>query len=264
MDNRLVIPVEGSHFYGIDASPLYDVPNKSKPGEYRRATLRDAKSAGACPSVTTIGNVLDKPALTAWKISNAILAALTLPRIEGESDDDFARRVVEDADSPSRNAMDLGTTVHNAIEGYLAGHTIPADIMCKFVSPVDAWIKASGITIRELEASKVNRNLMYGCRVDAIGVDKDGMDVIIDWKTQKSPKGKLAAYDEHVMQLAANCMACLPNLSARLINVYVSTTTLDANNQALIMAHEWPEQDVNDGWEMFQHCRAIYKLKNGI
>jgi hypothetical protein len=113
-DTRLVLPVEGSHFYMPNGQPLYEIEMKTKPGEFRRTTVVDARKAGALPSVTTILGVLDKPALTAWKITNGILAALTLPRLDDESDDDFAKRVAADAGEMSKGAEDLGTTDHNA------------------------------------------------------------------------------------------------------------------------------------------------------
>jgi hypothetical protein len=264
-DQRLVVPTEGSHFYKPDASALYDVPNKSKPGQYRKATIKDAKSAGAWPSVTTVLNVLEKPALTAWKISNAVTAALTLPRIDGEDADAFAARVVVDADSVSKDSMDLGTTVHNAIERYLSGEQIPAEVMVKYVQPVDNWLTSQGIKIEQLEVTKVSDLHKFGCRVDAIGTDRNFRRVIIDWKTQKSPNGKLNAWEDHAYQLAANCKAAFDTLDdIRVINVYVSTTSLDDHGQALMMVKEWTPAEVTEGWEMFHLCRRIYQIKNGI
>lgn len=267
MGDRLVQPVDGSHFYLPDKTPFYDVEMKSKPGEFRKATVKDALNIGAYPSTTTVLGVLDKPALTAWKISNAIIASLTLPRIDGEGDDDFARRVAEDADSVGRGAADLGTTVHAAIESYFSNREVP-DTMAPYVNPVDAWIIKEKIKLVSNEQVYFNNNLLYGCKVDAIGVDESGKEIIIDWKTQKADKkGKLNAYEENLYQLSANARAVRPNSSLegmRVINVFVSTTTKDANGNADIMVKEWTLDEVALGFRLFELCREIYKIKNNI
>lgn len=262
---RLAMPSEGSHFYMPDSSPLYEVPNKSKPGEYRKATIRDAKAAGAVPSVTTILGVLDKPALTAWKINNAVLSALTLPRNDGESDDDFARRVVEDADSPSRDAADLGTAVHHAIESWIANREA-VDAMAPYINPVDKWMRDNAITPVDWESICINEELRYGCRVDCIATS-DGRPWVIDWKSQKSKNGKLTSYDDHCAQLIANATAAITPFelaNAVLCNVYISTTDRDNDGNAYILVHVWDSETIVKQWEIFKHCRAIYRIKNGL
>jgi hypothetical protein len=263
---RLVMPVEGSHFYTRDGQPLYDVELKTRPGEWRRATVADARKADAYPSTTTVGGILDKPALVAWKINNVLLAAATMPRIENESADDWAKRVQADADGMSSGAADLGTLVHRMIEDYFAGRSTPAEGYEKYLNPIDAWVKAEGIIFTGLEKVCVNTELKYGCKVDAVGTDRAGTPVIIDWKTQKSSKGKLTAWDDHQTQIAANAVAAGIDLSgmARLFDVYVSTTETDQHGNALCMIKEWTMEERKDGFRMFQLCREIYGMKNRI
>jgi hypothetical protein len=38
---------------------------------------------GLYPSVTSVLGIMDKPQLTSWKIEQAIMASLTLPKEEG-------------------------------------------------------------------------------------------------------------------------------------------------------------------------------------
>jgi hypothetical protein len=72
-----------------------------------------------------VHEVLAKPGLDAWKQEQAILAALTLPRSEGETLDDFAKRVLVDMTSEVGRDADLGSAVHAAIEGYAQGRWLP-------------------------------------------------------------------------------------------------------------------------------------------
>src|SRR5512136_668210 len=73
---------ENAHWYRRDGEPLHSVP--SAKGEPRPTTLRDARKLGLLPSVTNVLGVINKPELVEWKMTQAVLAALTLPRLEGE------------------------------------------------------------------------------------------------------------------------------------------------------------------------------------
>lgn len=76
-----LIKERSAHFYTSKGEPLYEVKSKSQPG-MRPFTMRDARLMNPLPypSVTTILQVIAKPALEAWKIEQGIMAALTLPR----------------------------------------------------------------------------------------------------------------------------------------------------------------------------------------
>jgi len=97
---------DNAHWYKRDGEPLHSV--LSGRGEPRPTTLRDARKLGLLPSVTNILGVINKPELVEWKMTQAVLAALTLPRLEGEGEDAFARRVVDDAQSRVRTAAEFG------------------------------------------------------------------------------------------------------------------------------------------------------------
>jgi len=73
---------KSSHYYTVNngqVEPFFEVPKKSGEG-MRKVTITDAKLVGALPSVTSKLRVLAKPSLEAWKMEQAILSALTLPR----------------------------------------------------------------------------------------------------------------------------------------------------------------------------------------
>ena len=53
---------ESGHYYDLTGKAVFEVPNKSK-GGMRHTTLRDAKSLGLLPSVTTIFKCLAAPEL---------------------------------------------------------------------------------------------------------------------------------------------------------------------------------------------------------
>jgi len=110
---------ESGHWYTRNGEPMYTVQGAK--GQQRNTTLRDARKLDLIPSVTTILNVAAKPGLEAWKQQQILLAALTLPKHEGESIDAYAERVIQDSKQQAQDARDLGTDIHakvqNAFEG---------------------------------------------------------------------------------------------------------------------------------------------------
>ncbi len=69
---------DNAHWYQRDGEPLHSV--LSAKGEPRPTTVRDARKLGLLPSVTNVLGVINKPELVEWKMTQAVLAALTLPR----------------------------------------------------------------------------------------------------------------------------------------------------------------------------------------
>jgi type II secretory pathway pseudopilin PulG len=169
---------DSAHWYLPDGTPFYEVENKSKPGEMRPVTLRDVRPVLAKPSVTNVLNLMAKPGLTKWLVEQGILASLTLPRIDGESDDAFAARVAADAAQESKKAMDFGTRVHSAIEDVIAGNDYDWD----------AEVEPYGLAF--IDWWRENKRSFRG--------------TITDWKTQNFTAGKKpTCYPEWCYQLAA-------------------------------------------------------------
>jgi hypothetical protein len=104
-----------SHWYSRTGEPCHTVPARS--GELRPTNVRDARKLRLLPSVTNVLGVLNKPELAQWKMEQAVLAALTLPREQGEELDAFAHRVVEDSQGRMQSAMDFGTAFHAGRNG---------------------------------------------------------------------------------------------------------------------------------------------------
>ena len=125
---------DSAHWYQRDGSPCHCVAATGT-GLPRPTTLRDARKLGLLPSVTNILGVIAKPALTSWLQEQAVLAALTLPRLAGESEDAFARRVVSDSLTTRDGAADFGTAFHAGAER--VANTLEVDDE----HPAAAWLR---------------------------------------------------------------------------------------------------------------------------
>lgn len=240
---------ESTHWYTRDGDPMYTVPSK-KDGTPRNTTLRDARERNLVPSVTTILNIAAKPGLNVWLQEQAILAALTLPRGEEETESAWLKRVVQDSKAQARDAADLGTEIHAAIQGFYEGQ------------------KASAFPIHVLTCTKTIES-HYGARnwiaerafAHEMGfggkVDMHTDGIVIDIKTKDfDDPAKVAGYDEHLMQLAAYRVG-LGMPEARCANVFVSRTNAD-----LAVVKEWAEEDLARGWLMFTALLSFWQYKN--
>lgn len=193
-----------SHYYFKDGTPCYEVENKSK-GGMRKTTLADAKKLGLLPSVTTILSILDRPALTMWKVEQGVLAALTTPRNPGEELDAFVYRVLHEErqqDQEAQKAMDRGTEIHNAIEKHFSQEPLSDEIV-PWIAPAIAFLKDFG-THHKSEEILVSEDGFAG-RTDEIQCKIYGFHIWDFKTTKKLPKGE--AWTEHVLQLSAYAKA---------------------------------------------------------
>ena len=239
---------ESGHWYLPDGSPAYRIIGKN--GKERNSTVKDAREHGLLPSVTTIIGCASKPALDVWKQQQAILAALTLPRLEGESEEDWLSRVVSDSKETAKQAAERGTQIHGVIEAFYEGIYIPE---------LPPYVRAVESAINEHFGSQLwisEKSFAYGGfggKCDLVA--KSGF--VVDFKTTEKDLDKLDYFFDHQMQLSAYRQGFeMPK--ARCAIVYVNAL----QNKAKLV--EIPEDDLRIGWECFTHLLAFYRAKNKL
>ena len=239
---------ESGHWYLPDGSPAYRIVGKN--GKERNSTVKDAREHGLLPSVTTIIGCASKPALDVWKQQQAILSALTLPRLEGESEEDWLSRVVDDSKETAKQAAERGTQIHGVIEAFYEGIYIPE---------LPPYVRAVENAINEHFGSQLwisEKSFAYGGfggKCDLVA--KSGF--VVDFKTTEKDLDKLDYFFDHQMQLSAYRQGFeMPK--ARCAIVYVNAL----QNKAKLV--EIPEDDLRIGWECFTHLLAFYRAKNKL
>jgi hypothetical protein len=226
-----------SRFYDRRGKPQYEVKCKTRDG-MRKPTIRDARTNGWVPSVTTVLKMLSKPSLDYWKSTQLLESALTHPLI-GNSDipiDDLVGNIIADSNQVSREAMELGTKYHDEIELLIGDRSkenlvIPDGTRDSLYKLWDE-MKLEPMYLEEAFA----HSLGFGGRVDCIAVcdSKDAIGhCVIDWKTQSTKKGRKANwYEDWSLQLAAYAHGIgekldNPDISnSHLISVIISTTEI--------------------------------------
>jgi hypothetical protein len=249
------IAQEGGHWYAKDGTPAYTVTAKN--GEQRSTTLRDAKKMGLLPSVTTIMKAAASPGLEAWKLNQMMLAALTLPRAEGEGEESFIKRIQADSKDQARKAAERGTQVHTAIEQFFDGQINANDL--PYLEPVYKAVNDTfGNLMWAVEKSFATESGFAG-KIDLHSMDGDG--VVVDFKTKEFTSDtleKVAGFDENVMQLSAYRTG-LKKPNARCANVFVSVT-----EPGLVVVKEWTQEELARGWAMFDALKTFYYAKTQL
>ncbi len=243
---------EGGHWYGADGNPAYEIRGSN--GLLRPVTLRDARKLNLFPGVSSILAMEAKPQLERWKIEQALMSALTLPRFDGETDDQFIIRAREDSNQQARKAAAKGTHIHAAIQGAFEGGPIAAEEL-PYVEPVRAWIAQRYGDKGWLTEQSFASPRGYGGKSD---LSHHGIPCVIDIKAKDfgpDKKAKDLAWPEMAMQLSAYREGHgIPN--ADCANVFVSTRV-----PGLVVVREWDAEELSTAWEAFCCLLRLWQLR---
>jgi len=245
---------ESNHWYTRDGVPQYTV--EAKKGGLRATTLRDARTMNLVPSVTTILGVAAKPALLAWMQQQVLMAALTLPKVDSETEEQYIARIIHDSKEQGRAAADAGTDIHASIQGYYEGYSTG-----KHNESVTACVQAINGHFGDwgwVSERSFAHDLGFGGKCDLfVPADERGDGFVIDVKTKEfSDPAKVEVYSENTMQLAAYRIGLgLPR--ARCANVFVSR-----NYPGLIKIVEHSQEELERSWLMFHSLLTFWYLKN--
>ena len=241
---------ESGHWYTKRGDPAYTVVGSN--GKVRNTTLRDAKKEGLVPSVTTVMNAAAKPGLEAWKQQQLLLASLTLPKLENETLEDYAKRVIEDSRKQAREAADRGTTIHAEIQAFYEGNLEKMNV--PYVRKAIGAIQGHFGDRTWISEQSFAHTKGFGGKVDLHCVD-----AVVYIKTKEfKPGDKLELFDEHYMQLAAYAVG-LKISPPRCANVFVSPLE---PYPVVILEHE--PQEIQRGWEIFEALLTFWKSKSRI
>lgn len=245
------------HWYTRTGGPAYRVIGKN--GKERATTIRDARELGLVPSVTTILALEAKPALTNWLVTQGMLACLTLPRLDGEDDQTFMARAIQDSRAQSRKAAERGTYMHGLLEEAVRVRRIPVRATREdetYIVPVLAHLdeRFTGYT---WSAERSFATEDYGGKIDLSGIGEKSAVIDYKFKDFNDPDKRLA-YDEHASQLAAYSHGLGYNHHCRHVNLFISSTV-----PGLIVHHEWDDQSIRRAMDAFNALLSLWKARKG-
>jgi hypothetical protein len=269
--------IESSHWYNRDGVAVHQVEMKTKPGEYKNTTIKEARQMKLLPSVTNVLGILDNKILTDWKMRQVCLAAMTSSRNGGESDEDYMDRILNLSTVVTKSAADFGTAMHAAVDTFLMSGKPPEPApdnqqVIEYWPPVERWLNDNIYAAVMCEYVVTELTLGYAGQVDVKAILKgkaaeemklvnseyDGF-AILDFKTRKvqPPKkagelGAILTYESDVRQLSAYAHADE--------QCPVASVIIGSNEKGRVKFHAWSQQEQDEALHIFAVCLHLWSL----
>jgi len=241
-------PKEGSHWYDKDGNPAHTYLNKK--GEEKPTTLRQAREHALRPSVTSVIQCAARPGLEVWKQDQIILACLTMPVLEGESEADYISRIKIDAKEQARKAAERGTEIHAWVQQGFEGKIHTAEQITFY-----EYAKA----VLEAECGPQKWIPEKSFATDRFGgkCDLHTDEYLVDIKTSDKDLASVKTWEEHHMQLAAYDLGLgWPKRKCGILYIHVTT----AEARVIWLTPE----ELLKGWNMFQNLLGFWYAKTGL
>jgi len=255
-----MIVSEGGHWYQADGTPEYhqEIKSGKNKGNLRATTLRDARTKNLYPSVTTILNIMDKPALTNWKVEKSLEAAYEVD-CGGLTYPEWRNALREfDAQRQAQDAADKGTEIHCILEQYFeTGEVSKEDYM--LTEAVEDELIVLGKNDWLAEKSCASEAGFAG------KVDLHSDRWVIDFKTKDGDLSNVKCYDDHFRQLAAYSYALPIHKDAQCANLFISRDTVDDDGVPIVKlikhTHEQTQRGLNEFLSILQTWQQIKEYK---
>lgn len=240
-----------SHWYAKDGTTAYG------------ASLKEAREMGYLPSVTTIDKVIANEGLEIWKVRQGILAALTMPKHDDESDADYISRILDDSRQQARKAAKLGSVIHKLAERFISDKPLffrgaRADVWTLF-EPLRIYIDEA---LQKGESEVVLIGDGYAGKADYIS-----RDIIADFKTtfmtandvkKDGTIKKAKIYDSWGRQLAA--LQATSRDHRDCVSVIISTNV----DFPGVWFYYWSQLELDKHYEVFKSALNIYRITKGL
>ena len=230
---------------------MYEI--RAAAGHMRPVTLRDARKLGLVPGFSSIANMEHKEALVRWKVEQMALAAITLPKRDGETLHQFKERAYDDAQAQSNKARDRGTHLHAALEGHFEGRPTSTEDM-PYVLPVLDWLDTRFGESNWLSEQSFAHPTGYGGKCDLRSTR-----AVIDFKFKDfdvDTIDKVRGYDQHEMQLHAYEFGFGMSAESIKLNLFISSTV-----PGLIVPVEWKSNPAS--LEAFMCLLRLWQIRKG-
>lgn len=246
------------HFYTRTGEPQFYVPRAGGIGT-RDSHVGDARKNGWLPSVTEILKEISKPQIEKYKVRQGILAALTLPRIEGENNDEYVDRIYKDAEEHSKAARDRGTEIHSVIERYIKGEQVEPE-HSQLIYHFEEFKAQYGISVICSELRVVGHG--YAGTADIVFKAKapgiKGL-VLVDFKGQEvGPRGP-QFYEDYLWQIAAYVTAY--NDAGTEKEISNGAVIVIDRNTGKFYPQFYSMREINNAYRAFDAAKTIWSIR---
>jgi hypothetical protein len=199
---------------------------------------------------------MDKPQLTAWKIEQAIMSSLTLPKEADETLEAYAKRIVKDSRESTTKAAEHGTRMHTEMENILLERACSTDEILKpYIETFREWASKNVEKTYWCEKGLVGAG--YAGRCDAYVKLRGIGDAIIDLKNRKVNPKYDPFYDTDCAQLWAY-RAASDNPKCACVSV-----VLASNDATKLTTKVWDEDELYQAGIAFCAMQKVWSWVKG-
>ena len=247
-----------SHFYDTDGKPVYQVPNKSKPGTMRGTTLRDMRKLDLAVGVTSINSLTRSVQLDEWKIKETIRYCMSKPfDAMCKTQEDYINEIIEESAKALTKTSDRGKEIHAAMEEYYTKDIVHGKDE-RYIVPVINGIREKWNTRWSAEET-FNYKGLYGGSVDLSSSWGEGDGIVLDFKVKDKDGeafNRIKGYESYKMQIAAYRVGLgMPNAIGG--NVYISS-----KQPGLFKIELYGNEELDRHFEMFMNLCRYWHLNN--
>jgi hypothetical protein len=190
-----------------------------------------------------------------------VVAALTLPRLAGEAEDVFARRVVADSQTTRDGAAEFGTAYHAGAERIAHRQPVePDNPAAAWLTHYHEWLANRVTSVLWTERVLVNASAGYAGTADLLVDHVEHGWCLVDLKTAKFPAPvngrarKFTPYRSWCYQLAAYREAL--GEPVRCLNLMVNSREPSAP-----VEHAWSEEELKEGLAAFLAAQRLWVIE---
>jgi len=225
-------------------------------GKEREPTIRDAKKHKYIPSVTTVLDLISKPALVNYFVVEALKAAYKNVWALKKEEKEAIAILKKISKEEGEKAANFGTKIHNHVERFLkakAGEELIMDGAVKaYVEPVYEYIIKNNIKGESEQSIIINvDNLKIAGTIDNLD-DK----TIRDFKTQKTNKHKFICYPSWKWQLAGY------NITTQREKAEI--IAISSTEPGLIECFKFTKNEMKEAEEIFRLIVKLFYLIKGL
>ena len=264
-----------AHFYTPTGEARHFVPKKTGGGN-RPTTIADARKERLLPSATTVIRIVDKPALSTWKLQQVAKAAFnhqfhaTGPPL---TEKEYVDKMVLDSEEHMLKASDFGTKLHSRLEQLVSpdGTELPPSPECDAAfSAVRDWLMSRVDEVIYAEKHVIGDaggiSLGYAGKFDLLA-KIDGKRTVVDFKTRtpyvlKSGNKLRPYWDSDCVQLAAYSTAIAQGFGTAYPPPRGMSLIVASDGSPLLLEHAWPEVEMLNGLKLFTSLLTSWCLLN--
>ncbi len=227
-----------------------------------RYWIEEGEEKKFLPSVTTVLNVLDKPALHFWAIKKTVvyigehLPELRVDDLTEEKAFIILDKAKKHAYELAKQEADIGSRIHELIHQHLLGQEVEIineedKVQAGFLAYL-GWLQEHKFKALEIEMRLAHPTYLYAGTLDVVGI-LDGELAILDWKSSGG------IYLENYLQISAYKKAYEETTGKEVKRVFI--IHLGKKDGDFI---PYEVRDTETPFEMFLACLKLYNGKKNI